>query len=150
MNDAQSRKRKAHSIETPHSKVLGESSSNSSTSSDSSLSGELITPFDPASLVKSKEGTFKVPAGMSKFMRKHFKKCISKEEREAFFKEHPRPDVDVCTRPKVDKYITDFLGKKFPKEQDSEAIKLQASVLAITRPLASGWQNLLEAGLETS
>ena len=43
-----------------------------------------------------------------------------------------------------------LLSKKFPKELDSEAIKLQASVLAITRPLASGWQNLLDAGLETN
>ena len=64
------RKRKAHSIETPspkRSKSEGESSASSSTSSDSSTSGEVITPFDPASLVKNKEGTF---TGMTKFMRK--------------------------------------------------------------------------------
>jgi hypothetical protein len=87
---------------------------------------------------------------MSKYIRKHFKKCITKEEREALYKEHPRPDVDACAPPKVDKYITDFLGKKFPKDQDSEAMKVQASVLAVARPLASGWQNLLDAGLETN
>ena len=96
VSEAQSRKRKAHSIKTPPSKrsrVQDESSSSSSTSSDSSI-GELITPFDPASLVKSKEGTFKAPAGMTKFMRKHFKRCMPKEQGEAFFKEHPRPDVE--------------------------------------------------------
>ena len=67
------------------------------------MSGELITTFDTT------------PSGMTKFMHKHFKKCISKEEREAFFKEHPCPDVDVWTPPKADKYITDFLGKRNPK-----------------------------------
>ena len=61
------------------------------------------------------EGTFKTPSGMSKYVRKHFKKCITKEEREALYKEHLRPDVDVCTPPRVEKYITDFLGKKFPR-----------------------------------
>ena len=58
--------------------------------------------------------------------------------------------MDECTPPKVDKYITDFLGKKFPEEQDSEAIMVQALVLAIIRPLASDWKNLLEVGLETN
>ena len=152
-SDNQSRKRKTNSDEAPPSKrrrSQSESSSSSSTSSSSTISGELITPFDPASLVKSKEGTFKTPSGMSKYIRKHFKKCITKEEREALYKEHPRPDVDACTPPRVDKYITDFLGKKFPKEQDSETMKIQASVLAVARPLASGWQNLLDAGLETN
>ena len=29
-------------------------------------------------------------------------------------------------------------------------MKIQASILAVTRPLASGWQNLLDVGLETN
>lgn len=45
---------------------------------------------------------------MSKFMHKHFKKYISKKW-EAFFTEHPCPDVDVCTPAKADNYNTDFL-----------------------------------------
>ena len=68
---------------------------------------------------------------MSKYNCKHFKKCKTKEEWEALYKEHPRPDVDACAPPKVDRYTTDFLGKKFPKEQNSEAVKVQASVLAV-------------------
>ena len=58
--------------------------------------------------------------------------------------------MDVCTPPKVDKHIPGFLSEKFPKEHDSEAIKIQALILTITCPLASGWKKLLEAGLETN
>jgi len=32
-----------------------------------------------------------------------------KEEHEALFKEYPRPDLDFCAPPKVDKYVS-FLG----------------------------------------
>ena len=56
--------------------------------------------------------------------------------------------MEACSAPKVDKYIVDFLGKNYPREQDSGAIKTQAAVLAITRPLASAWQSLWDAGLE--
>jgi hypothetical protein len=34
---------------------------------------------------------FNAPSGMSKYIHKHLKKCITKEERE----EHPRPDVEL-------------------------------------------------------
>ena len=63
---------------------------------------------------------------------------------------HPRPDARVCTVPLPDKYITDYLGSKFPKEQDAQDKKVQASVLAVVRPLTSAWQSLLEAGVETN
>ena len=41
----------------------------------------------------------------------------------------------------MEKYMTDFLGKKFPKDKDSDAIKVQVLVLVVAWPLASGWQN---------
>ena len=72
---------------------------------------------------------------------------MEKEEREAIFKAHPRPDAKACAVPMPDKYITDFLGNKFPKDQDAQDKKIQASVLAITRPLTSAWQTLLEASV---
>ena len=64
--------------------------------------------FDPAELVKHKEGTFAVPKPISSYLSKHVKRCLSKEEREALFKEHPCPDLDACL---VDKYMSEFLGK---------------------------------------
>ena len=44
--------------------------------------------------------------------------------------------------------MTDYLGKRFPKEHDTELTRLQTSVLSIVRPLSSAWQHLLEQGLE--
>ena len=46
-----------------------------------------LTPFDPGDLVKSKDGTFKVPKSMQQYLNKHMKRCLSKEEREALFTE---------------------------------------------------------------
>ena len=72
-----------------------------------------------------------------------------KEEREALLREHPRPDLDTTTlAPKADRYISDFLGKKFPREQDTELMKIQTEVLACIRPLTSAWQELLEEGFK--
>ena len=78
-------------------------------------------------------------------MDKHFRRCLLKEERDALFKE---PDLDSCAAPNVDKYIVDFLGKRMPKEHDSELSRIQGSVLASARPLVSAWQSLLEEGVE--
>ena len=107
-----------------------------------------LTQFDPASLVKSKEGTFSAPSMMKKYLDKHMKRCLSKEERDAMFKEHPKPDLHSCNPPKVDKYISEFLGKRLPKEHDSELAKIQSAILAGIRPLTSAWQLLLDNGLE--
>ena len=48
---------------------------------------------------------------MKKYLDKHMKRCLSKEERDAMFKEHPKPDLQSCNPPKVDKYISEFLGE---------------------------------------
>ena len=52
--------------------------------------------------------------------------------------------------PRVDKYITDFLGKRMPKDRDAELMRVQAAVLAIARPLTSSWQKLQETEAEDS
>ena len=107
-----------------------------------------LTCFDPASLFKAREGTIKVSPLIKKYLSKYMKRCLSKEEREALFREHPRPDVDSCSPPKVDKYISEFLGKHLPKEHDAELAKIQSAVLAIIRPLTSAWQHLIDGGIE--
>ena len=87
---------------------------------------------------------------MQQYLNKHMKRCLTKEEREALFKEYPKPDLDTCVPPKVDKYMSEFLGKHMPKERDTELAKIQSAVLVSIRPLtsASAWQLLLDAGLE--
>ena len=62
------------------------SSSHTSQSSDSSSD---LSYFDPGSLVKNKEGTFKPSKSMERYLQKHFRRCISKEEWDAVIKEHP-------------------------------------------------------------
>lgn len=102
--------------------------------------------FELSSLVKSKDGTFKTPKPMRKYLEMHLRRCLSKEQ-EALFNEHPKPDLPVCAPPKVDKFVSDFLGK-LPRERDHDFSKIQAAVLACVRPLGSAWQQLLENGLE--
>lgn len=99
-------------------------------------------------LVKAKEGTFRAPKTMERYLGRHLKRCLSKEEREALFKEHPRPDIDACVPPKIDKYLFDFLGKRFPKQQDTDLTKIQSAVLATARPVISEWQGLPEGGID--
>ena len=107
--------------------------------SDSELECGGFRNFEPSSLVTSREGTFKAPRPMRKYLEKHLRRCLPKEEREAMFREHLKPDLPVCSPPKVDKYMSDFLGNKMPKDYDREFLKAQAAVLACVRPLASAW-----------
>lgn len=102
-----------------------------------------LTDFDPADLVKAKEGTFDTPDTMKKYLEKHLRRCLSKEERDALFKEHPKPNLAVCAPPKVDKFISDFLGKRLPKDQDQDLTKIQAAILACARPLTNAWHEMV-------
>ena len=91
----------------------------------------------------------KVPRSIQKYLDKHLRHCLTKEGREALLKEHPRPDLDTTTlAPKANRYISDFLGKTLPREQDTELMKIQAEVLACTRPLTLVWQEFLEEGFK--
>ena len=50
----------------------------------------------------------------------------------------------------MDKYLQEFLGKRMPKEHDTEYkhTKIQSAILTSIRPLTSAWQRLTEKGLE--
>ena len=45
----------------------------------------------PPLSVKAKEGTLHLPNNMKKYLSNYLKRYLTKEEREALFKEHPRP-----------------------------------------------------------
>ena len=45
----------------------------------------MLENFEPSSLVKAKDGTFQTPKSMRKYLEKHLRRCLSKEEREALF-----------------------------------------------------------------
>ena len=115
-----------------------------SSPSDSEQESEFRSEFDPAELIRHKEGTFSVPKAISSYLSKHVKRCLSKGEREALFKEHPQPDLEVCLVLKVDEYISELLGKNFPKEGETEMTK---AILATLQPLTTAWRDL-DAGVK--
>ena len=78
-----------------------------------------------------------IPKSVETYLSKHLRQCLTREERESLFKEHPRPDAEVCTVPKVDKYMAEYLGKQFPKDGEAQLTKIQAAILAILRPLTA-------------
>jgi len=67
--------------------------------------------FNPMKLVKQKGGNFVAPEVITSYLDKILKQCLSKEEREALIKDHPRPDLPSCKVSVIDKYIKEFLGK---------------------------------------
>ena len=79
-------------------------------------------------------------------MEKRMKRCLTKDEREALIKDHPKPDLPACKVPAVDKFMKEFLGKRFPKEKDGELAKIQAAALLPICPLAFAWNSLLDSG----
>ena len=98
---------------------------------------------DPTELLgENRGGTFVTPKSVSTYLSKHLRHCLTKEEWEVLFKEHLRPDAEVCTVPKVNKYMTEFLGKQLPKDNEAQ---IQAAILAILRPLTAASRDLLEA-----
>ena len=100
---------------------------------NSDTEAEDFINFDPTELVVNREGTFVNSKSVSTYLSKH---CLTKEERKALLMEHPRPDAEVCTVPKVDKYMTEFLGKQLPKDNEAQLTKIQAVILAILSSLA--------------
>ena len=63
------------------------------------------------------------------------KHCLSKEEREAWFNQHPTLDLASLVPPEVDKYIMDFLDKRLSKELYTYLSQIQGPVLAAAQPL---------------
>ena len=71
------------------------------------------TGFDPSTFITAKEGTFVVHPMVVKYLDKHMKKCLNKDERKALKQDHPKTSADLCKVPVADKYIKDFLGLRF-------------------------------------
>ena len=69
--------------------------------------------FDP-SLEREDKDEFKVkvPRTIEKYIDKHFRRALSKEERTAMLKRHPKPDVEAAVPPRLDGFVADFAGKK--------------------------------------
>ena len=140
VNPEITRKRKSETgAPTPPAKKPKTSSQPSSASESEGES------FDPT-LEREDKDDFKtkVPRAIEKYMDKHFRRSLSKEERTAMLKRHPKPDVEAAMPPKL---VADFAGKKLDKARDSQLSKIQGAMLYAANPLTNLWAELIEQGL---
>ena len=104
--------------------------------------------FDPTLETEDKDHfKVKVPKTIEKYIDKHFRRSLSKEERTAMLKRHPKPDVEAALPPKLDGFVADFAGKKLDKARDSQLAKIQGTMLYAASPLTNLWADLIEQGL---
>ena len=122
-------------------------------SSDASCTSELESldedeQFDP-SLAHEDRDEYKVDVAprIQKYLNRHFRKGLSKEERTAMLKKHPKPNVKAAQPPKLDQFVSEFAGKKLDKARDAQLEKLQGSVLYVANPLTNLWTDLIDRGL---
>ena len=110
---------------------------------------ELLTPFDP-SLDKEDREEFKfvVPSTVGTYLEKHFRRALSKEERTAMLRKHPKPDTKVMIPPKLDPFVSDFAPKKVDKARDAGLARIQGSLLYAANPLANLWSGIADQGLD--
>ena len=78
------------------------------------------------------------------YLENRMKWYLTKDEHKALIKDHPKPGSPSCKVPAVDKFMKEFLDKRFPKE-DRELAKIQAATLLLIYPLAFAWNSLLES-----
>lgn len=138
-----SRKRKsgAGALVSPAKKLKVSPQSSSASESENES-------FDPTLEREDKDDfKVKVPRTIEKYIDKHFRRSLSKEERTAMLKRHPKPDVEAALPPKLDSFVADFAGKKLDKGRDSQLAKIQGAMLYAAGPLTNLWADLIEQGL---
>ena len=110
--------------------------------------GEDPQLFDPSLDREDKdEYKFDVPEVIGKYLEQHFRKGLSKEERTAMLKRHPKPNSKVMVPPRLDQFVSDFAPKKVDKARDAALSKIQGSLLYAVNPLTNMWAGLIEQGL---
>ena len=109
---------------------------------------DLTSPFDPSKEKETEEFRFRAPNVVNSYMEKHFRRTLSKEERTAMLRVHPKPDTPVASPPKLDQFMSDFAGKRLDKARDTQLIKIQTNLLYAANPLAKLWSEVVEQGLD--
>ena len=103
--------------------------------------------FDPDSFYTSSSPA-KLAEPVQKFMQSALKHCIPRRKRRQLGSEYPRPDLPAAKVPKLDPDIVGALADDFKGGEDKQLMKIQASVLASSSPLANFWSHLTEQGFE--
>ena len=79
---------------------------------------------------------------VSDFINVAFKRCLPRKTRKSLAEEFPRPAVASAQVPMTDSILADFMASDFPKKQDEQLSKIQASVIASSSPIANLWSEL--------
>ena len=79
---------------------------------------------------------------VSDFIDTAFKKCLPRKTRKFLAHEYPRPAITATKVPTTDSILVDFMASVFPKKQDEQLSKIQASVIASCSPVANLWSEL--------
>ena len=104
--------------------------------------------FNPEMEREDKEEfRMQVSKTVRKYIEKHFCRSLSKQERTAMLKRHPKPDTEAAVPPKLDNFISDFAGKKLDKARDAQLARIQGAVLYAANPLTCLWSDLADQGL---
>lgn len=77
---------------------------------------------------------------VSDFIDVAFNKCLPRKTRRNIAEEFPRPASAKV--PTTDPILVDFMARDFPKKQDEQLSKIQASVIASCSPIANLWSEL--------
>ena len=79
------------------------------------------------------------------FISVAFKRCLSHQKRKELAREFPKPQA--VKAPETDPLLADFLGKRYPEQQDKQLARVQTSILAACAPLTDLWSRLCDQGL---
>ena len=77
---------------------------------------------------------------VSDFIDVAFNECLPRKTRRSIAEEFPRPASAKV--PTTDSILVDFMATDFPKKQDEQLSKIQASVIASCSPIAHLWSEL--------
>ena len=78
--------------------------------------------FDPSLDREDKEEfRFEALGPIGPYLEEHLRRGLSKEERTAMLRKHPKPDTKV-NLPKLDQFITEFAPKKVDKARDASRL----------------------------
>ena len=80
------------------------------------------------------EFRFKAPGPIGPYLEQHLRRGLSKEERTAMLRKHPKLDTKVMNPPKLDQFIA---PKKVDKARDASLTKIQGALLYPVNPLAN-------------
>lgn len=142
------RKRKtAQRLRVPPSKRTCTTDAHSS-SSESDSEDDESEGFNPTLEQEDKdEFRMDVPRPVGKYVNRHFRKGLTKEERTAMLKKHPKPNATAARLPKLDQFVVDFAGKKLDKAREAQLCRIQTNVLYVANPLTCLWSQLIDQGL---